>query len=222
MKGSEMKAGIVFDMDGVIFDTEALILSCWMHVGERYGIANLEHVFRQCIGVNQTETRNIVRRQLGEAFDYERLRRETSLLFRKKTEKFGIPVKPGARELLAYLEDSGCLIGLASSTRREVVDKQLGQAGLLPFFQVIVGGDMVSHSKPHPEIYEHACRELGVDPAETYAIEDSLHGVHAACSAGMKVLMVPDLLEPDEETRQLAFAVYPSLVEVLSFFRQIT
>lgn len=217
-----MKKGVVFDMDGVIFDTEALILSCWMHVGERYGIAGLEQVFRQCIGVNQTETRNIVRRHLGADFDYERLRRETSLLFHKKTEERGIPVKPGVRELLEYLEGNGYRIGLASSTRREVVGQQLGQAGLLPFFQVIVGGDMVRHSKPHPEIYERACRELGVDPAETYAIEDSLHGVHAACAAGMKALMVPDLLEPDEETRRLAFAVYPSLVEALGFFRQIT
>lgn len=217
-----MRTGVIFDMDGVIFDTEALILSCWMHVGERYGITGLEQVFRQCIGVNQTETRNIVRRHLGEAFDYERLRRETSLLFHKKTDECGIPVKPGVRELLEYLEENGYRIGLASSTRREVVGQQLGAAGLLPFFQVIVGGDMVRHSKPHPEIYERACQELGVDPAQTYAIEDSLHGVHAAYSAGMKVLMVPDLQEPDEETKQIAFAVYPSLVEALGFFQQIT
>lgn len=217
-----MRTGVIFDMDGVIFDTEALILSCWIHVGKRYGIENMEQVFRQCIGVNQTETKKIVKRQLGEAFDYERLRRETSLLFHKKTEERGIPVKPGVRGLLEYLEGNGYRIGLASSTRREVIGQQLGQAGFLPFFQVIVGGDMVRHSKPHPEIYERACQELGVDPAQTYAIEDSLHGVHAAYSAGMKVLMVPDLLQPDEEIKQIAFAVYPSLVEVLDFFRQIT
>ena len=97
--------------------------------------------------------------------------------------------------------------------------QELGQAGLLDYFSVVVGGDMVRRSKPDPEIYLRACREMEADPTETFAIEDSLHGVRAAHAAGMRVFMVPDLVEPDEAVTKLAFAVYPSLLGVLGYFQ---
>ena len=89
----------------------------------------------------------------------------------------------------------------------------------MKYFETVVCGDMVTHSKPHPEIYELACSKMGLDPAGTYAIEDSFHGVRAASAAGMRVIMVPDLIAPDKEIEALAWQIYPSLMGVLGLFQ---
>lgn len=214
-----MNKAVVFDMDGVIFDTEALVLSCWKVIGEKYGLGDINGVFQKCIGTNTAETKRIVSEHFGNDFDYDKYRQESSRLFQQKTRERGILVKRGVRELLSYLKVNGYQIALASSTRRQVVEQELEQAGLLTFFRVVVGGDMVTHSKPHPEIYLRACEELRVVPEETYAIEDSFNGVRSAHAAGMKVFMVPDILQPDEEMRELALDIYPSLMGVLGYFQ---
>lgn len=216
-----MSKTVIFDMDGVIFDTEALYIACWKILGEKYAFGEIEEVCYQCIGTTSVETKKIVLEHYGQDFEYEKFCKEASVLFQEKTKEHGIPVKRGARELLSYLKVNGYRIGLASSTRKQVIEEELKEAGLLSFFHVIVGGDMVEHSKPDPEIYLLACREMGVNPAETIAIEDSFNGVRAASRAGMKVFMVPDLLEPDAEMRELVEEVYPSLMGVLGYFQNL-
>lgn len=210
---------VIFDMDGVIFDTEALLISCWKIIGEKYGLGEIEEVCHRCTGTTSVETKRIVMEHFGDDFEYDKFCKEASALFRKKIKDKGIPVKRGVRELLSYLKVNGYSIGLASSTRKQVIEEELQEAGLLSFFHVIVGGDMVEHSKPDPEIYQKACQQMGVRPSETYAVEDSFNGVRAASRAGMKVFMVPDLLEPDEEMRKLAMEVYPTLMGVLGHFQ---
>lgn len=214
-----MNKAVIFDMDGVIFDSEALVLACWKIIGESYGISGIDEVFRRCIGTNTAETKKIVQDYYGEDFDYEHFREKASVLFQEKTKEKGVPVKRGARELLSYLKINGYRIGLATSTRRVRAEEELEQAGLLKYFQTVVCGDMVSHSKPHPEIYELACSGMGLDPASVYAIEDSFHGVRSASAAGMKVIMVPDMIAPDEEMKELAWQIYPSLMGVLGLFQ---
>lgn len=214
-----MDKTVIFDMDGVIFDTEALWLACWKIIGQKYGIDDLEKVCHMCIGTNSEETKKIALGYYGQEFAYDAYGSEVSRLFHERTDEKGMPVKRGARELLSYLKVNGYRVGLASSTKKQVIEEELGQAGLLSFFQVIIGGDMVANSKPDPEIYQRACQEMGVHPAHTYAIEDSFNGVRAAHAAGMKVIMVPDLLEPDEEMRELTVEVFLSLMAVLGYFQ---
>lgn len=213
-----MKA-VVFDMDGVLFDTEILCMKSWMAVAEENGLPGMEEIFPKCIGCNANDSRRFVMEAYGEDFDYDGFRKQASDWFWKYMEENGLPVKPGAEELLRWLKEDGWRIGLASSTKRSSVQDHLEQSGFGKYFSVVVSGDMVEHSKPEPDIYLLACRELGVCPAETYAIEDSPNGIRSARAAGMKPLMVPDMLAPDEEMRQLSERIFENLNQVLDFLR---
>ncbi len=209
---------VVFDMDGTIFDTERLVLDCWEQVGERHGIPGIREVFIRCIGTNSARTQEIVYEHYGKDFPYEKFSGESSVLFHEIADTEGIPVKPGAAELLKYLSENKVPLGLASSTRLAVVTQELQAAGLYDYFQVVVGGDLLKNSKPAPDIYLMTCGRMGVVPENTYAIEDSYNGIRSAHSAGMRPIMVPDLLPATEEMRDLSVAVFADLFEVKTYF----
>jgi HAD superfamily hydrolase (TIGR01509 family) len=213
-----MKA-IVFDMDGVLFDTEILCMKSWVAVAEKNGLPGMEDIFPQCIGLNANDSRRIVLDAYGEDFDYPGFRKQASVWFWDYIEQNGLPVKPGVGELLDWLKTMPIAVGLASSTKRESVCHHLEDAGIRDSFSVIVTGDMVEHSKPLPDIYLRACRELGVEPCQAYAIEDSPNGIRSAYAAGMRPLLVPDMLAPDEEIRGKSFCVFKDLNEVLAYFQ---
>ncbi len=208
---------IIFDMDGVIFDTENLFLDCWKILAEQHNIKNMEQVYHRCIGVNEKATRAIFEEAYGTQFSYDELTAKASQLFFEYVEKNGMPMKPGVRELLDYLTGNGYKIGLASSTKEKHVKSQLAGRDLLSYFQVVICGDMVSRSKPEPDIFLKACKEIDTLPEEAFAIEDSYNGIRAATAAGMKAIMVPDIVPPDEEMKELAYKIFPSLEEVREF-----
>ena len=126
-------------------------------------------------------------------------------------------MKTGVREILNFLQEAGYKIGLASSTKYESVIHHLETTGIREYFSVIVTGNMVEHSKPQPDIYLLACEKLGVKPDEAYAIEDSPNGIRAAHRAGMKPIMVPDMIKPDEEMKELSYQIFENLIEVKDF-----
>lgn len=214
-----MKA-VVFDMDGVLFDTEILCMKSWAAVAGEHGLRGMEEVFPKCIGCNESGSKKYVLEAYGEDFDYEGFRKEASAWFWAYIEKNGLPVKPGAEEILKWLKEDGWGIGLASSTRQSTVLSHLEQAGLREFFSAVVTGDMVEHSKPAPDIYLLACRKLSAEPSQTYAIEDSPNGIRAAHAAGMMPLMVPDMLAPDEEMRGLSLEIFDDLYGVMEYLRR--
>lgn len=179
----------------------------------------MEEVFPRCIGLNSGGSRQIVLEAYGEDFDYEDFRTETSVWFWNYIESNGLPVMKGAEALLRWLKNNGWILGLASSTRSATVLKHLEQAGFSEYFSTVVTGDMVEHSKPQPDIYLLACRELGVKPEEAYAIEDSPNGIRSAHAAGMSPLMVPDMIAPDEEMRSLSYRIFEDLTQVLEFLK---
>ncbi len=211
---------VIFDMDGVIFDSERLVLDCWEKVGEKYHLANIREVFIECIGTNKEKTKEIVHEHYGESFAYDKFAKEASLIFHDVVNSDGLPIKNGVRELLKYLKQNEIPVGLASSTRLAVVEEELKQAELYDYFQTVVGGDQLKRSKPHPDIYLMACEKMKVLPKDAYAIEDSYNGIRAAYGAGMMPVMVPDILPATEEMQKMSVIVLENLLQVKEYFRQ--
>ncbi len=210
---------VIFDMDGVIFDSERLVLESWKQIAEKYGIQNVEEVLIKCIGVNAVITRDIFLEYYGKDFPYDMYKTECSSLFHTWCKTKGLPIKKGVTELLKYLNDSGYKVGLASSTRYEIVKEELEEAGLLPYFHNLTGGDMLKKSKPEPDIFLMACESLSVKPEEAIGIEDSYNGIRALSRAGMLPVMVPDMIAPDEEMKDFAEFIFDDLLEVLKWIQ---
>lgn len=210
---------VIFDMDGVIFDTERFYLECCVPAAEKVGLARMEEVARQCIGLTEPETEKRLRAFYGEDAPLEEFHQETGRIFMERYAKAGLPLKEGAVELLRYLKEQGARIALASSTRLDIITMEMRDAGLIDYFDVIIGGDMVKNSKPQPDVFLRAAEELNVDAADCYIIEDSYNGVRAARKAGGTVFMVPDLLEPTEEMRSLADRIFGSLLDVKKYLQ---
>lgn len=212
---------VIFDMDGTIFDTERLVLDCWEHIGVKHGISDIREVFMRCIGTNNARTQEIVYEHYGKDFPYDKFSGESSVLFHEIAVKEGIPVKAGVVELLNNLSEHRIPLGLASSTRLAVVTQELQAAGLYDYFQVVVGGDLLKNSKPAPDIYLLTCERMGVQPQHAYAIEDSYNGIRSAHSAGMRPIMVPDLMPATEEMQRLSVAVFADLFQVKEYFETV-
>ena len=208
-------------MDGVIFDTERLVIEFWKEVAKKHNIPNIEHTCIQCLGTNRVRTREIFLENYGADFPFDPYRAEVTELFNTHYKGVPLPTKPGVRELLSYLQEQDIKVGLASSTAQHLVRDEIGTAGLLPYFQTLVCGDMVEHSKPAPDIFLKACEILNADPTKSIAIEDSFNGIRSAHCAGMTPIMVPDQVQPTDEIRALAFHVMPSLLDVLNWLKTL-
>lgn len=209
---------VIFDMDGVIFDSERSTMYCWLELARKYNIENLEEHFLACTGTTNQRTREIMLEAYGENFPYDTFAKEASVMFHEKYDGGKLPMKSGVKALLEYLRNQGKKIALASSTRKQTVVNELRDAGIIDYFDEIVTGDMVTHSKPHPEIFLLACEKVGVKPENAYAIEDSYNGIRSAAAGGLRPIMVPDLLPANEEMKHLAETVLASLDEVVEYF----
>ena len=211
---------VVFDMDGVLLDSETPLIKAFEERAAARGLkADIAAICHRCLGVTRDISRRVWQAEFGEDFDYDAMRDEAYALFMEKTAA-GVPMKPYVPEMLAWLKAAGKKVGLASSTPWAVVTKELKTDGLIDYFDALVCGDMVSRSKPDPAIYLEACRRLGVDPRRSAGIEDSFAGVRAVKAAGMLTIMVPDILQPDEATREAAEYVAPSMAEVRRYLEE--
>lgn len=208
--------GFVFDMDGVIFDTEVIGLEVWQILADKYSLGNVREVGMKCIGRSTVDTMKIFTDAYGDKVDIKQMYAESRKVLADIIEQRGLPLKNGAVELLKFLKDKGVKVGLASSTSYNGVIKNLERAGLYDYFNVIVGGDMVEHSKPDPEIYLLACEKLNIDPKISYAVEDSKNGIISAFKAHMKPVLVPDLIEPTNEMMEMAYKKYSDLTQLLN------
>lgn len=211
---------VVFDMDGVIFDSENAVLGCWRILSEKYNIPDVEKNIRLCIGTTKVKTKEIMQNAYGEEFPYDKYALECSVMFHEKYDNGNLPMKAGVEELLSFLKSKNIKIALASSTKRQTVLNQLEWAGILKYFDAVVCGDMVEHSKPAPDIFLKACEELKVLPEKAFAIEDSYNGIRAAAAGHLRPIMVPDVLPATEEMYTLAEWVMEDLLKVKEYFEK--
>jgi HAD superfamily hydrolase (TIGR01509 family) len=209
---------VIFDMDGLMVDTERIARIAWQQTCRDAGYPMSDAVFALMIGRSKRDSGDLMRTILGPGFDFERMHAATGILFEQIVAREGLPLKPGVRELLDDLAARKIPLAVATSTRNPVAEQRLEQIGLRKYFSALVTGDQVTRGKPEPDIYLKAVRELGADPASTYALEDSHAGVRSAHGAGLRVIMVPDLLPPTPEIAALTVAVVKSLHEVPNLF----
>ena len=206
--------GVIFDMDGLMLDTESIARACWERAFAEAGHELTADLFLAMIGRNKRDCLDLLRGRFGPAFDFEGVYARCGVLYEAHVATHGTPLMPGVLELLGDLAALGLPLAVATSTRNPAARQRLEKAGLLPFFQTVVAGNEVAQGKPAPDIYLEAVRRLGVDAARSFALEDSHAGVRAAHAAGLKVIMVPDLLPATEEITRLTHRVVPSLREV--------
>ncbi|MBR3718823.1 MAG: HAD family phosphatase [Firmicutes bacterium] len=195
----------IFDMDGLLIESERLIAEHWMKLAERDGL-DKDKVWAACLGslgVTPEKVREVAHYYLGADFPYDAYQTEVEENIRKELDGGPMPVKKGAFEMLEYLKRIGLPAVVASSNPKRVVTELLGGNGLLPYFTEVFGGDAVTRSKPNPDLFLYAASSMGVAPANCVVFEDSFNGIRAAHAAGMMSIMVPDLLQPTEEISAL-------------------
>ena len=211
----EIKA-IIFDMDGVILDSETISDKTWLIAQDEMDLQTDKDFINLCRGSNRNDTLAILHKTFGDDFDAQAFLNRTSELFHMYEESQGIPLMPYARQILEYLKPKYRL-ALASSTNGGAVERQLTNAEVIDFFETRTTGEMVEHSKPDPEIYLMACRSLGLEPDVCVAVEDSPNGIRSAAKAGLKVIMVPDKIAPTPELEKLCWKICPTLKSLEEF-----
>jgi HAD superfamily hydrolase (TIGR01509 family) len=206
-------AALLFDMDGLLLDTERLSRASMIEVMTAMGYPMTEAIFAELIGVPVDANRAQLTAHFGEDFDYDLMRTRQAAL---NHQRHGLsrPLRPGAREMLQTVGDMGIPSAIATSSQREKTLSHLTHTGLLPNFDAVVTRDDVARGKPFPDLYLAAAAALGQPPGACLALEDSHSGVRAAHAAGVPVIMVPDLLPATDEMRALALAVAADLDEV--------
>jgi len=212
---------VIFDQDGLMFDTERLSSESWDLAGEEIGFYIKEDFLCTIRGMNRQDAAGRFREVFGDELDFEDLRERKNRHFQKILKTRGVPVKPGLRELLAYLREHDYKIILATASTREYSMHNLKETGIDSYFSQMVTGDMVKHAKPEPEVFLRAARLLGEAPENCMVLEDSLNGVEAGLRGGFVTVMVPDLTQPDEALRGRVDAVCSTLHEVIEVLERL-
>ena len=215
-----MFKAVVFDMDGVLVDTEKIYRRSWKINGMSIGIPeqDMDHICDRVAGGNKASNARVFKDIMGEDFDYLAFRQRTMELFDEYVREHGVEIKAHVADTLKYLKDKGVKIALATSTERERAEKRLESVGILEYFDTRVCGDEVTRGKPNPDIYLRACEKLGVKPSDTVGVEDSVNGVIAAHSAGLYTVMMVDLISPNDITAKNTDKVFYDMKELCSLF----
>ncbi|MBQ6034584.1 MAG: HAD family phosphatase [Ruminococcus sp.] len=215
-----MLKGAIFDMDGLMIDTEKLYLKFWIQSAKDFGYdMKPEHVYA-IRSMARKYSIPTLKGFLGEDCPTEEIRAHRTELMAEYINEHGLEVKKGLFELLYYLKGREIKMAVATATPRSRTTEYLEKIGAAKFFSAVICGDMVETGKPAPDIYLTAARELGLPPEECAAFEDSPNGIKAAHAAGCHAIMIPDMTQPDDEIKPLLSAVYENLGLAVDYFER--
>lgn len=209
-----MIKAVIFDMDGVLIDTEKYYYTCWQQAAREAGFDFTgEHalMLRSC---DAKVAEKMMQQIFGQEFDYFAIRERRRQLVADIIEKNGIEMKPGVKEILSILKEKGIKTAVATATPIDRTMEHLTKLGIAELFDSIVSAKQVKNGKPAPDVYLYACEKIGIEPESCIAVEDSPNGIKSAYSAGLKPVMVPDLTLPDEEIKTFLFACVDSLLKI--------
>jgi HAD superfamily hydrolase (TIGR01509 family) len=202
---------VIFDMDGLMLDTEPLATRAWGEAAAALGVEFDMALALSMVGRNFGDCTAMVRAHYSVEYPVDALLGSWHATYDEIVEREGLALKPGVNELLDWLDAHAIRRAVATSTRRDRARTKLAKTALLPRFQHVVGGDEVARGKPAPDIYAEAARRLGADAADCLVLEDSEPGVRGALAAGMTPIMVPDLLPPSAALLAIDLLVLPTL-----------
>jgi beta-phosphoglucomutase-like phosphatase (HAD superfamily) len=205
---------LIFDMDGLLLDTEGLYKSSWTQACKEMGFDLDDALYLKLIGITVADAECVLAEAFGAGFDKDKFHVRAAALYEELHKTVGHPLKPGVKELLSWAAQEKVPCAVGTSTVQEEAKRRLQHHAILDFFQVVIGGDMVEHGKPNPEIFIKAQEALGIPACNCLILEDAHSGLVAAEAAGMRSCLVPDLLPPSAHSRQLAEGVFSSLHDV--------
>ena len=211
--------GILFDMDGLVLDSEVLYTRFWREAAHSLGYPMTVEQSLGMRSLGKDRGQPYLESLFGSGIDYTTLRNKRIELMDAYVEIHGISPKPGIFELLDYMEAHGIAAAITSSSPMDAIRKHLAAVNLLHRFQKLCSGHDIPNTKPAPDIYLLGAKELGLDPAECLALEDSPTGILSAYRAGCLPVMIPDLDQPGEDTQQLLYAKADSLADVITLLK---
>lgn len=208
-----MKQGAIFDMDGLLFDTERLYQESWVQTAADFGQTPDPAFPKAICGTSGEHSLEVIRTHYPAVDEKAFLVHGVAWVQRQVAQ--GAPEKPGVHEILTALRGRGVKLAVASSSSRAMIEGNLRHAGILELFDAVVSGDEVTRGKPEPDIFLLAADKIGCKPQDCYVFEDGFNGVRAGAAAGCATIMIPDLMQPDDALRALCAGVYPSLLDAL-------
>lgn len=202
---------VVFDMDGLMFDSERYVQKSWDIAGNILGYGPLGHHIVHTLGLNIVNREKYFKKQYGQDFPFEKFLDTYRQAYAELSHGAGVPAKEGLHRLLELLDRHHIKMAVATSSGRDHARANLKREGIEKYFRAVITGDMVKRGKPEPDVYKKACERLETEPSKAIALEDALNGIRAAYKAGMMPVMIPDLVKDSTTVDEMLFAKYDSL-----------
>lgn len=212
--------GYIFDMDGLLVDSETVARESWQIVAKRHGFELPWSTYQKFLGHSVKDIKEIFEREVDTDTDFQIIREEAHQEGANYYKMHGIQLMKGAKELLEYLKANGKPMVVATSTYQNAAIDRLKLAGIYDYFDAVISGDMIEHSKPDPDIFLKALEKLGTEKLNTVILEDSNSGIEAAYRAGIRSIMVPGLLAANDDSQKNSYRIMSSLLEVKKYLEE--